>query len=87
LEINMTEETSVEQQPVGYTPVDLITHALDERPIDFADVLGSLLADRALEALDARRSEIANDLFVNDVIEPEEEQPPGETEVTDVETT
>jgi len=69
-----------------YTTTDLIGHALDERPLDFADVLGSMLADRALEALEARRTEIANDLFVTDYTEPEQDQPQvvgDATEVTD----
>ena len=67
----MNEDTENEVQP-AVTPVDLISQALQERPIDFADVLGSLLADRALEALEYRRSEIANDLFVNNPVDYEE---------------
>ena len=81
----MTEQPDDNVQP-EVTTVDLITQALEERPIDFADVLGTLLADRALEALEQRRTEVANDLFVNNTVdyddEPEYEQEDS-TEGTD----
>lgn len=44
---------------------DLINFAIDKNPVDFADTFGQLVQDRATQALDARKVEMASALYTN----------------------
>lgn len=42
---------------------DLIMHSVEQKPIDFKDTFDTLLKDRLVSAIDAKRQEVAKNLF------------------------
>lgn len=55
---------------------DLIGFALSKNPVDFSDTVGAILQSKALDALDARRIELAQSIYGDDeTLGAEEEQP------------
>lgn len=42
---------------------DLLAHAVGKNPVDFADTFDTLVRQRALEALDAKKIELAHSIY------------------------
>jgi hypothetical protein len=42
---------------------DLIGLAIDKNPVDFADVIDTLLRQKAVDALDIKKAELANNIY------------------------
>jgi hypothetical protein len=55
-----------------YTLTDLVRFSVEEKPLDFAQALDSLLADRIGAAVEARKSEVAERLLADDEGEADE---------------
>lgn len=45
---------------------DLLGFAIDKNPVDFADSVNSILQSKALDALDAKRIELAQSIYGDD---------------------
>jgi hypothetical protein len=65
-----------------YDTSDLIHLSIDEKPLDFAHALADILGQKVFDAVEARRTEVANDLFVDSYVAeaPEEVQEEPETQ-------
>jgi hypothetical protein len=61
---------------------DLITHAYDQKPIEFQSTFSNLIADRLVKAIDDRKIEVAQSMF-----RPEESEVESDEEFTDTEET
>lgn len=48
-----------------YTLDDLINYSATQKPIEFNDAFGALMVDRLNAAIDTKRQEIAQTMFVN----------------------
>lgn len=42
---------------------DLLSHAVNKNPVDFADTFDTLVRQRALEAIDAKKIELAHSIY------------------------
>ena len=67
---------------------DLIMHSIEQKPIDFKDTFDTLLKDRLVSAIDAKRQEVAKNLFnpvsdEDDVEEYEDQEQDLESESED----
>lgn len=71
-------ETEIERdERIG----DLIGYAANQNPVEFQQTFNDIVADRLVQAIDARKQELAQNIF-NDV--PDEVETPDEQEVDEV---
>ena len=56
-----------------YTLDDLVQYSATQKPIEFGDTFGSLMVDRLNTAIDIKRQEIAQTMFVKNDADPEDE--------------
>lgn len=47
----------------AYTVTDLLSFAYDQKPIDFENAFKSVMADKMVAAIDAKKLEIASSLY------------------------
>ncbi len=55
------------------TTTDLIVHTLEQKPIDFQQTFDDLLRDRLQDTIQAKKMELAKNIFNNSSYEEEEE--------------
>lgn len=72
-----------------YTVTDLLNFAHEQKPIDFENAFKSIMADKMVAAIDAKKLEVASSLYASaEETDSEEEVEAGEeTEVETDETT
>ena len=70
-----------------YTTDDLVVSAIQQKPVDFENIFGSLIVDRLHSAVETRKQEIAQTMFspadeesIEQDVEAEEEEEELETE-------
>jgi hypothetical protein len=56
-----------------YNTTDMIHYAIDQKPIDFENTFKSLINDKLVAAIDAKKMEIASRLYSNDESESDDE--------------
>lgn len=52
-----------------YTVTDLIKYSIEQKPVDFEAAFNDLIADKIQSAVDARKVEIAQGMFVKNEFE------------------
>ena len=64
---------------------DLITHAYDQKPLEFQTSFNNLIADRLVDAISNKKVEVAQTMFMQPETEPEVESDTetDQEEVTD----
>lgn len=66
-------------------PTDLVLHALDQKAVDFKNTFDELIQDKLVDAIDARKQDIAKNLFNKEVEVEDEEEVPLEDDGEEVE--
>ncbi len=55
------------------TTTELLGLAVDKNPVDFADTFNSIMMQKAAEAVDARRVELAQSIYGTNTVDTEDE--------------